>query len=58
MWFAKQGPALVHDDEHPDHIIIAKDISKHGHKKYGVFPRSRIDEFEGPYNELIRTHAV
>ena len=58
MWFAKQGPALVYDDEHLNHIIIAKDISAHGHKKYGVFDRSRVDEFVGPYTELIRTHSV
>ena len=58
MWFDKQGPALVYDDEHPDHMIIARDISERGHKRYGVFPRSQVDEFEGPYNELIRTHAV
>ena len=58
MWFNKQGPALVYDDEHPDHMIIARDISERGHKRYGVFPRSQVDEFEGPYNELIRTHAV
>lgn len=58
MWFTKQGPALAYDDERSNHIIIAKDISAHGHKKYGVFDRSRVDEFVGPYTELIRTHSV
>ena len=58
MWFSKQGDALKYHDGHPDHIIIAKDISRFGHKKYGVFPRSHVDIFQGPYNELIRTNAV
>ena len=58
MWFAKQGPALAYHDENPGHVIIAKDISAHGHKKYGVVPRDDLDQFVGPYNELIRTHAV
>ena len=58
MWFAKQEDALQFHDSHPDHIVIARDISKFGHKKYGVFPRTHVDIFQGPYNELIRTHAV
>ena len=58
MWFSKQGDALKYHDGHPDHIVIAKDISRFGHKKYGVFPRSHVDIFQGPYNELIRTNAV
>ena len=58
MWFAKQGPALAYHDAHADHIIIAEDISRHGHKRYGVVPRVDIDNFCGPYNELIRTNAV
>ena len=58
MWFSKQGDALKFHDAHPDHIVIAKDISRFGHKKYGVFPRSHVDIFQGPYNELIRTNAV
>ena len=58
MWFTKQGPALAFDDAHADHIVIAEDISRHGHKRYGVFPRADIDNFCGPYNELIRTNAV
>ena len=48
MWFPKQGPALAFHDAHPDHIILAEDISSHGHKRYGVIPR----------DELIRTHSV
>ena len=58
MWFAKQEDALQFHDLHEDHIIIARDISKFGHKKYGVFPKSHVDIFQGPYNELIRTHSV
>ena len=58
MWFSKQGEALVYHDTRPDHIIIAKDISAHGHKKYGVFPLANVNIFQGPYNELIRTNAV
>lgn len=58
MWFAKQEDALEYHDTTSDHIVIARDISKFGHKKYGVFPRSHVDIFQGPYNELIRTHAV
>ena len=58
MWFSKQEDALQFHDNHPDHIVIARDISKFGHKKYGVFPKSHVDIFQGPYNELIRTHAV
>ncbi len=58
MWFAKQEDALEYHDTTADHIVIARDISKFGHKKYGVFPRSHVDIFQGPYNELIRTHAV
>ena len=57
-WFSKQGPALAFDDNHPDHIVIAEDISQHGHKRYGVFPRADVDNFAGgPCNELIRTHC-
>ena len=58
MWFAKQGPALAYHDAHADHIVVAEDISRHGHKRYGVVPRGDIDDFCGPYNELIRTNAV
>ena len=58
MWFAKQGPALAYHDAHPAHIILAKDISSHGHKKYGIVDRGSLDQFVGPFNELIRTHAV
>ena len=58
MWFSKQGEALVYHDTRPDHIIIAKDISAHGHKKYGVFPLANVNIFQGPYNELIRTNSI
>ena len=58
MWFAKQGPALAYHDAHPDHLTIAKCISRHGHKKYGVVPRADIDNYRGPFNELIRTHSA
>ena len=58
MWFAKQGPALAYHDAHAHHIVVAEDISRHGHKRYGVVPRVDIDNFCGPYNELIRTNAV
>ena len=58
MWFAKQGPALAYHDTHADHIVIAEDISRHGHKRYGVFPREDVDQFQGPYNELIRTNSA
>jgi len=58
MWFPKQGPALAYHDSKPGHVIIAQDISGHGHKKYGVVPRDQIDRYVGPYNELIRTHSV
>ena len=58
MWFNKQGEALAYHDTRPDHIIIAKDISAHGHKRYGVFPLANVNIFQGPYNELIRTNSV
>ena len=58
MWFSKQGAALAYHDAHPTHIVIAKDISSHGHKRYGVFPRANVNIFQGPYNELIRTNSV
>ena len=38
--------------------MIAEDISRHGHKRYGCCPHSEVDSFIGPYNELIRTHSV
>ena len=58
MWFNKQGGALAYHDTRPDHIVIAKDISAHGHKRYGVFPLANVNIFQGPYNELIRTNSV
>ena len=58
VWFRKQGPALAFDDAHPNHLVIAEDISRHGHKRYGCCPHSEVDSFIGPYNELIRTHSV
>ncbi len=58
MWFSKQGEALAYHDSRPDHIVIAKDISSHGHKRYGVFPLANINIFQGPFNELIRTNSV
>ena len=61
-WFAKQGPALAYHDalvgKGTGHIILAKDISAHGHKRYVVIPRSEVDNFVGPYNELIRTNSI
>ena len=57
MWFSKQGEVAYHDSR-PDHIVIAKDISSHGHKRYGVFPLANINIFQGPFNELIRTNSV
>ena len=57
-WFRKQGSALAFDDANPNHLVIAEDISRHGHKRYGCCPRSNVDLFIGPYNELIRTHSV
>ena len=56
-WFSKQSPALAYDNLHPDHIVIAEDISQHGHKRYGAFPITDVDNFTGPHNELIRTHC-
>ena len=60
MWFKKQGEALAYHDTCPanEFIVIAKDISAHGHKRYGVFPLANVNIFQGPYNELIRTNAV
>ena len=55
MWFSKQGAALAYHDSRPDHIVIAKDISSHGHKRYGVFPRANVNIFQGPYNELTNS---
>ncbi|HIB86016.1 TPA: hypothetical protein EYO57_02225 [Candidatus Poribacteria bacterium] len=57
MWFTKQGPALAYHDSRADHIVVAEDISAQGHKRYGVFPRTEIDNFTGPYCELIRVHS-
>ena len=34
MWFTKQREALALDG-----FVIAKDISGHGHKRYGVISR-------------------
>ena len=56
-WFSKQSPALAYDNLHSDHIVIAEDVSQHGHKRYGVFPLTEVDNFTGPHNELIRTHC-
>ena len=58
MWFRKQGPALAYHDPRPDHIVIAQCISRHGHKKYGVVPKADIDSYQGPFNEVIRTHSA
>ena len=59
---SKQGPALAYHDalvgKGTGHIILAKDISAHGHKRYVVIPRSEVDNFVGPYNELIRTNSI
>ena len=53
MWFTKQREAL----QIPG-FVIAEDISRHGHKRYGVISREQIDCFTGPYNELIRTESM
>ena len=53
MWFTKQREALQLTG-----FVIAEDISRHGHKRYGVIPRDQIDNFTGPYNELIRTNSM
>ena len=57
MWFAKQGAAFAYAESCVDHILVAEDISTHGHKRYGVVPLARIDDFTGPYCELIRVHS-
>ena len=57
MWFKKQARAFAHDDQHPG-IVVAEDISRHGHKRYGVFPLSHVDCFQGAHNEVIRTSSV
>ena len=57
MWFVKQGSAFAYHDSRADHIVVAEDISAQGHKRYGVFPRTQIDTFTGPYCELIRVHS-
>ena len=53
MWFTKQREALALPG-----FVIAEDISRHGHKRYGVIARDQIDTFTGPYNELIRTESM
>ena len=57
MWFKTQGLALAFDDAHDNHIVIAQDISHLGHKRYGAFPLCDIDNFQGPYYEVIRTKS-
>ena len=56
MWFRKQGQAFAFHDAHPDRVVIAEDISAHGHKRYGVV--ENVDDFQGPFCELIRIHSV
>ena len=58
MWFNKQALAFTHADQTPGQIVIAEDVSKHGHKRYGVFPVSEVNCFQGPHNEVIRTESV
>ena len=53
MWFTKQREALALDG-----FVIAKDISGHGHKRYGVISRDNVDNYTGPYCELIRVDSL
>ena len=55
MPYAKQAGALAfHDTCRQTHIVLAEDISSHGHKRYHVVRRADIGSYHGPYNELIR----
>ena len=53
MWFTKQRDALPLCG-----FVIAEDISAHGHKRYGVISRDNVDNFIGPYCELIRVDSL
>ena len=58
MPYSKQAGALAfHDRCRQTHIVVAGDISGHGHKRYHVVRRTDIDNYQGPYNELIRTKS-
>ena len=58
MPYAKQAGALAfHDTCLQTHIVLAEDRSRHGHKRYHVVRRADIDNYHGPYNELMRTKA-
>ena len=58
MPYAKQAGALAfHDTCLQTHIVLAEDRSRHGHKRYHVVRRADIDNYHGPYNELIRTKS-
>ena len=55
MHYSKQAGALAfHDTCRQTHIVLAEDISSHGHKRYHVVRRADIGGYHGPYNELIR----
>ena len=58
MHYSKQAGALAfHDTCRQTHIVLAEDISSHGHKRYHVVRRADIENYHGPYNELIRTDS-
>ena len=51
MPYSKQAGALAfHDRCRQTHIVVAEDISGHGHKRYHVVRRADIDDYHGPYN--------
>ena len=53
--YSKQAGALAfHDTCRQTHIVLAEDISSHGHKRYHVVRRADIGGYHGPFNELIR----
>ena len=59
MPYSKQAGALAfHDGCRETHIVVAEDISGHGHKRYHVVRRADIDDYHGPYNELIRKDSA
>ena len=58
MRFKRQADALALVEQLEDHLIIAEDISRHGHKSYIVTPKEDVNKFTGPHNELIQTSSA
>ena len=59
MPYSNQARAFeIHNTCLETHLVVAEDISGHGHKRYHVVPRAEIEDYQGPFNELIRTQSL